>query len=173
MFDNQKNDYLRYLRVIRSYYCMLHSITVAQFELLSYVSAEKFFTFNEVNKFYRTIFLGNNAFVDLLERKFIVIYSTYGKNEKGNPVKRGRPGRKKTEIVYTCSCKTNMMMNNVYAFIEKQKELYYGAPGSPLTRYRKNRRVEPTKALIDEMNEEIRKKKADESYKMPDINLDF
>lgn len=164
MLRNVKADYLKYVRVVRTYMAMLYGIDNNQVEMLLYLYSFQYFTWDDIALFQKTIFFAKDAFEELLERKFIIIHAEFKKKGKKRKVKC---------ISYKLGASGNNLCRKMYEFIEKERLLSISPQSNVLLRYKKNSRVIATKAVMAVLNAEILQKKADEAYEMNDIDLDF
>lgn len=168
MLREVRYDFLKYVRVIRMYMALLYGIEQAQVEMLLYVYSMKYFTWDDIKAYQKTIYFGLAAFQDLLEKKLIIVHAEY-KKIKGSKA----TGRKKKEIMYKISSKGEGMCNKFYQFIEKERLLDVSSQSNVLVRYSKNKRVQTVKTMMLLLNKEIMEKRANENYIMDEFDLDF
>jgi hypothetical protein len=140
-----KLDYLKYWKVIRNYFKIKYEISQTEMDMMLFLYSEQYFNKAKFDKFNNVMSWDRRRFDDLLKKGWIEIF-------------RKRVGNKAT--LYKLSHKANRMVNDMYKKLNGD-EISEDPKYNPL--YRKNTRYinKVYRNIITEMNQEIRKKRAE------------
>lgn len=96
-------DYMKYWRVVRTYFCRKYKINTAELEMLMFLYSEKYFTRKKFAQFDRLLPFSTKRLKKLMDMGFIERFKTNSRNER---------------VMYAVSDKTIRMIKSMYAKLE-------------------------------------------------------
>lgn len=110
------NDYLKYYRPIRKYYCLKYKLAAADFDMIFFLYSEKYFTSDDFDEFNNILYWDKNRFFDLIKNGWINAFTMH---------------RSDLKKVYELSYKGKLFCNTFYQILNG-KELPVGHASNPL-----------------------------------------
>lgn len=139
-FDNTKDDYLKYWKVVRKWAQLKHKLTQAELEMLLFLRSEKYFCKTDYNRYESLMSWNKKRFENLLRNGWIGYHLKRG---NGDPM-----------TIYKLTNKTHRLLNNVYAKLSGQ-EFYENEKIDTNFEYTE----EKYKKYIAKLNEPVRRER--------------
>lgn len=93
-------DYMKYWRVVRTYFCKKYKISTADLEMLMFLYSEKYFTRKKFREYDMVFPFNRKRLSRLIEMGFVERFKTESRNER---------------VMYAVSDKTLRMVKSLYA----------------------------------------------------------
>jgi predicted DNA-binding protein YlxM (UPF0122 family) len=112
-FDNKKDDYLKYWKVVRRWAQLKHGLSQAELEMLLFLRSEKYFSRSDYNSYESLMSWDKKRFLNLKKEGWISEYRATNESTR--------------QAIYQLTHKTYRLLNNIYAklsgeeFYEKEK----------------------------------------------------
>jgi hypothetical protein len=144
MKSNQR-DYLKYWKVIRTYFKVKHNLSQAEIDMLLFLYSERYFNISTFKEYERLFTWDIKRFHKLKSLGWIELFAS---KQKGRPAMRSK-------ALYCLSYKAKRMVNSMYKKIEGE-EIPETLCNNPLFKKNIKPSEKPYKNMIKIMNKEIR-----------------
>ena len=142
---SNKRDYLKYWKVIRTYFKVRHNLSQADLDMLLFLYSERYFNSTSYKEYEKLFTWDIQRFDKLKKNGWIEIFAS---KQKGRPAMRSK-------ALYCLSYKAKRMINSMYKKIEGE-EISETLCNNPLFKKNIKPSEKPYKDMIKLMNKEIR-----------------